>query len=293
MVRRNTWIRLICVLIPAAFALIACRAEASGTYYRPGSSANGRSPLKKGQVRVGFRADFQRFSKERLANGLTARVAEVRLRTYSLTTEYGVSGDSSFYSTLSYVDNDSNAPQSPTYAPESGLGDLKFGYNKALPLGKTWNVIGTTEFGFPLRNYKTTKLTAAGDNSADLIGHVTLRGDSIAGSPIYIALGLGRKIRVGSAPDQWLWDTEVGGRVGKYTTLSTFLDAIDSDRGVGLGGPGFNGDFSLLKQTLTRWGVRALFNVGPLDGELYYAKAIQFQNQSPSDYFGVLLSGRY
>jgi hypothetical protein len=283
-----------CLVIPLLLILAGHRADASGTYYRPGVSAVAHNAaLNKGQFRVGVRADFQRFSKERLFNGLTAQVAEVRLRTYTLSAEYGLTMDSSLYTAIPYVDNDSAAKNAPTFAKESGLGDMKIGYNKAFPLNRNTSVVGTAEVTFPLRNYKTTELTAPGDNSVDLLTHVAIRGDPIGGTPLFYTLGLGGKLRASQSPDQWLWDAEIGGHIGKVAALSTFLDSIDSGHGVGLGGPGFNGDFALLKQSLTRWGVRALFNVGRVDGELYYAKAIRFQNQSPSDYYGLALSGRF
>ena len=275
-------------------AILSQNTRASGTYYRPGSSASGKySSLKKGELRAGVRADFQRYSQERLFNGIHARVAEVRLRTYTLFTEYGLTQNSSAYVAIPYVDNDSDAKNSPAYAPEQGLGDMKIGYNKFFPLRNNTVLIGTGEATVPLRNYKTTKLTAYGENSVDFLTHFALKGDSVAGTPLFYSIGAGGKLRASKAPDQLLWDAELGGRLGSSASLSTFLDSIDSAHGTTLGGPSFNGDYAQLKQALTRWGFRAQFNLGTVGGEIYYAKAIRYQNQSPSDYYGLSILGRF
>jgi hypothetical protein len=44
---------------------------------------------------------------------------------------------------------------------------------------------------------------------------------------------------------------------------------------------------------VTRWGVRTFWNFGGIDLELYYAKAIVFQNQAPFDYYGLSVAGRF
>lgn len=281
------------LVVPFLLCFALVRSEASGTYYRPGASGPGRNtPVAKGQIRVGFRADFQRYSSQRLANGLTAQLAEVRQRTYTVLAEYGLTGDSSIYTAIPYVDNDSNANVATT-AREQGFGDMKIGYNRIYARKGNLSLLGTFEVGFPLRNYKTTKLTAAGDNSVDLVTHFALRNDPVCKTPFFYAVGAGFRVRASQSPDQWLWDAELGVHAGRHATLSTFLDSIDSGNGVGLGAPGFNGDYAVLKQSLTRWGIRALFNIGPVDGELYFAHAIRFQNQAPFDYLGLGLFGHF
>ena len=285
------------VLFAVAFcaALWGSPANASGTYYRPGAFAIGSyTGIGAGEYRIGARLDFQHFSRVRNFEGGSMEVGDVRLRTYSLTAERGLTDRSSVYVVLPFVDNDSATNADP-FKKESGLGDIKLGYNQLLSgeagSGRSW--LGTLEVTIPGRNYSTKKLTAPGDNSVDFVGHVSYRNNSLFGGPLFYTVGAGFKLRASQSPDQLLWDGELGGRFGNTLSVSGFIDSINSMHGLGLGGPGFAGDFAQLKQTVTRLGGRVIFNVGALEGQLYYAKAIQFQNQAPFDNYGLSVTGHF
>jgi hypothetical protein len=269
-------------------------ARASGTYYRPGATAVGRyTNLEKGQVRATVRADFQRYSRVRNFDGTYGEVGDVRLRTYAIQAEYGITDKSSVYMLLPFVDNDSDSAD-PAFAAESGIGDIRVGYNQAFGRsGDHGRFVGTVELTIPGRNYSTRKLTAPGDKSFDVLFHLALQQERLFGTGLFFHGGGGYRFRASQSPDQIVWDTEFGARIGNIVTLSTFLDAIATTHGFGLGGPGFTGDFATLGPNVTRWGVRALIALGRVDLELYYAKAIQFQNQAPFDYFGIAASGRF
>ena len=224
-----------CFILAILFVFAGFKAEASGTYYRSGSSsvAHGSS-LKKGEVRAGVRADFQHYSRIRLASGNYQRVLDVRLRTYTLFGEFGLTNDSTVYASIPYVDNDSDI-KAPAYASESGLGDARIGYNKTFGIRKSSNLVGTLEATIPVRNYSTKKLTAPGDNSVDFLAHLAYRIENIGGTSLFSTLGVGGKLRASHSPDQWLWDAELGGRLGRSFSLSSFIDSIDSGHGIGEG----------------------------------------------------------
>jgi len=269
------------------------RAGASGTYFRPDAHALGQhTVLEKGGHRLGVRADFQDYSRVRLSNGLYQNVRDVRLRSYAFTGEYALTNDSVFYGSLPLVDNDA-AIKVQEFSRVRGLGDVRLGYSRVHQLRNSSSLLWTTEISFPLEPYDTTKLTAPGDNSLDLTLLASFREASLFGSALYASLGGGVRLRASDAPHQWLWNAEVGGPVGRTASASVFIDSIDSMTGQALGSPEFLGDFSLLKQTATRLGARLSFTAKGFDGQLYYAKSIRWQNQAPSDFYGLSASRKF
>ena len=293
MTRKTLYAWMILTLL---LALCGLKSQASGTYARNGGSAFGNgASLAKGEVQFGLKADFQHFTKLRLANGNYQRVLDVRYRTYTLYGEYGLTKNSSLYVAIPYIDNDSDI-KAPAYASESGIGDVRVGYTKTFNARKNSSLTGIAEVTIPFRNYSTRKLTAPGDNSVDLLAKLAYRVEGIAGTSLFTNVAAGGKLRASKSPDQWLWDAELGARLTRSASISTFLDSVDSGHGVGLGSQEFvnsGGDYALLKQTVTRLGIRGLFSIGKVNGELYYARAIRFQNQAPGDYYGLSISGRF
>jgi hypothetical protein len=285
-------------LVACFFLMTGFGAKASGTYARPGANVLGRySNLQRGQFSVGVRADFAHFGEVRLFNGNSMSTGDVRLRSYGLFGEYGLSDRSAAYAFIPFVDNDSDA-NAGALARESGIGDMRFGYHWVMSrdLEQTTSVLGNFEVTVPGRGYDTTKLTAPGDNSVDFLLRFALRNRNVANTNIFYEFGVGGKLRAGTAPNQWLYDAELGYQLRDLGTVSVFLDSINAVDGYGLGSPEFmarGGDFAGLKVTTTRLGGKVNFNIGSVNAELYYARAIQFQNQSPFDYYGIALSGRF
>lgn len=285
-------------LVVGLLALGIGGAQASGTYSRPGANVLGRySGLKRGEFAVGLKGDFSHFGEVRLFNGGRMSTGDVRLRSYSLFGEYGISDKSAAYFGIPFVDNDS-ATNAGATAAERGIGDLKFGYHWLLNHNeeKASSVLGNFELTVPGRGYDTTKLTAPGDNSVDFLLRFAYRNNRLFKTNLFYEVGAGWKLRAGSAPDQWLWDGELGYRLNNLGTVSAFISSINSTTGYGLGSPQFmarGGDFAGLKVTTTQLGGKLNFNLGSVNAEIYYAKAIQFQNQSPFDYYGISLSGRF
>src|SRR5687767_6508359 len=78
--------------------MLGIGAQASGTYARPGANVLGRySALEKGQYSLGIRGDFSHFGEVRLFNGDRMSTGDVRLRSYALFGEYGISRRSAAY----------------------------------------------------------------------------------------------------------------------------------------------------------------------------------------------------
>jgi hypothetical protein len=279
----------------ALLTILACgigRAEASGTYFRPDAHGLGQHTiLDKGDHRLGLRADFQDYSRVRLRTGVYQNVRDVRLRTYAFTGEYALTQDSVLFGSVPVVDNDS-AINMQEFAPYTGLGDAQFGYSRVHPLRETTSLLSTAQVRFPLSSYDTTRLTAPGDKSVDFILGLNYREVALFRSPLYLSAGGGFNLRSNS-PNQWLWNAEIGRQVGRETSASLFVDSIDSISGEELGSPFFQGDFAKLKQTATRLGARVSFTVRGTDGVIYFAKSIRWQNQAPSDFYGLSLSRRF
>jgi hypothetical protein len=272
--------------------MASAAAYASGTYFRPaGHNLGQQTTLEKGEHRLGLRLDIQEYSRVRLRTGLYQRVGDVRLRTYALAGEYALTGDSLIYGAIPVADNDA-AIKVQEFSPYFGLGDAHVGYSRVHPLRETTSLLSTAQLTFPLSSYDTTRLTAPGDNSVDVILGLNYRDVALFGSPLYGSLGGGFNVRSNS-PNQWLWNAEVGRQVGRESAASFFIDSIDSISGEALGSPTFDGDFANLKQTATRVGARVNFVVRGTDCQLYFAKSIRWQNQAPSDFYGLSASRRF
>jgi hypothetical protein len=288
----------------------ASGAFASGTYFRPGRGGvtqyTGPDSLGRGQYLIGARLDYSDYASVRAPGGPMPIPGGVHHRTYSLTGEYGFTDRATGYLVLPYVRNTTTAPSGPgqpgapgqPFSSTTGLGDIRLGTNILLRENqeKANSLVGTLEVTVPGQAYDTTKLTAPGDNSTDLLARLGWRMRPTEQRKWFYSVGAGYRLRMGTAADTIVWDAEAGIVPTANTAVSTFLQTADDRSGVNLMGPGFTGDFARLKKSLTVWGIKGAFGLGTdqnLIGEIYWAKAIRFQNQAPIEYWGLGLTGRF